>query len=55
MGIFPLWLITLPLLRLLFPLAGYWLDRFEIETTDTVGYHVVAVKKSLNHKLLTIE
>ena len=45
MGIFPLWLITLPLLRLLFPLAGYWLDRLGIEKTDTIGYHVVAVKK----------
>ena len=43
--IFPLWLITLPVLRFLFPFVGYWLDRLGIEKTDTIGYHVVAVKK----------
>lgn len=42
--IFSLWLITLPLLRFLFPIAGYWLDGLGIEKTDTIGYHVIAVK-----------
>jgi SAM-dependent methyltransferase len=34
-----------PAARLL-PLAGYWLDRFGLETMATVGYHVIATKTS---------
>jgi SAM-dependent methyltransferase len=39
-----LWLVTLPLLRVLFSLVGGLLDRLGLEYGDTVGYHVVALR-----------
>ena len=39
-------LLMLPLARIL-PLTGHWLDRLGLETMATVGYHVVAVKRSI--------
>ncbi|HLJ51213.1 MAG TPA: class I SAM-dependent methyltransferase [Bryobacteraceae bacterium] len=41
---FPLWLLTLPLMRLFFPLVALFLDRLGLEQMATVGYHVVARK-----------
>lgn len=40
-----LWLVTLPLFRLLLPLSGAVLDQLGLDETGTVGYHVVAVKR----------
>lgn len=40
-----LWLVTLPFLRVLFPLLGVGLDRLGLERSSTAGYHVVAVKR----------
>lgn len=39
-----LWLITLPVFRLLFPLVGITLDRLKLNHDDTVGYHVSAIR-----------
>lgn len=39
-----LWLLTLPMNRLLFPLLGRVLDNLHMEQSATVGYHVVAVR-----------
>lgn len=38
----PMWILLLPVMGLLFPLLGGWLDRFDSEKKFTVGYHVVA-------------
>ncbi len=43
--LFPFWLVTLPLFRLLLPLACSWLDRLDGHRGFTVGYHVTAVRK----------
>ena len=43
-----LWIITLPILRFLFPILGKFLDKLYLENDATVGYHIVAIKKS-NH------
>jgi SAM-dependent methyltransferase len=42
----PIWLILLPLLGGVIPLAAHWLDRFDGEQRFTVGYHVIAYKKA---------
>jgi SAM-dependent methyltransferase len=39
-----LWLVTLPLCRLLLPASAFYLDRLDIEKTGTIGYHVLARK-----------
>jgi SAM-dependent methyltransferase len=39
-----LWLVTLPVLRGLFPLIGRSLDGRQLEKAATVGYHVSAIK-----------
>ena len=39
-----LWLISLPLLRGIFPLLAGSLDRLNLERIATIGYHVVAIK-----------
>ena len=39
-----LWLLTLPLLRGVFPLLGRPLDRLRLEAIATVGYHVAATR-----------
>ncbi len=39
-----LWLLTLPLLRGVFPLLAQPLDRLGLEATATVGYHVSATR-----------
>jgi ubiquinone/menaquinone biosynthesis C-methylase UbiE len=44
-GLVALWLVTLPFLRLLFPLLGAALDRLGLERVCTAGYHVTAVKR----------
>lgn len=44
-GLTILWLITLPFLRVLFPLIGGLMDRLGLEQMATVGYHVVAIKR----------
>lgn len=41
----PAWLLTLPLFRLLLPVACHFLDRLDIHRGFTVGYHVIAVRK----------
>ena len=41
-----LWVVSLPVLRLAFPLLAKPLDGLGIERMATVGYHVVAVKKN---------
>jgi SAM-dependent methyltransferase len=45
LGLGALWLLTLPFLRVLFPLLGAGLDRLDLERSCTAGYHVVAVKR----------
>ena len=40
----PLWLLLLPVLAGLIPLACKLLDRFDRERRFTVGYHVTAVR-----------
>lgn len=40
-----LWVATLPLLRVGFPLLGLVLDRMALEQVATAGYHVAAVKR----------
>jgi ubiquinone/menaquinone biosynthesis C-methylase UbiE len=42
----PCWLLLLPLLAGLIPLAAKLLDRFDREQRFTVGYHVRAVKRT---------
>jgi len=42
---FPIWLLLVPLLVGLIPLAAKLLDRFDEEKRFTVGYHVRAVKR----------
>ncbi len=44
-GLVALWLVTLPFLRVLFPLLGAVLDRLGLERICTAGYHVAAVKR----------
>lgn len=44
-GLSLLWILTLPITRLLIPLAASWLDSLELESMATVGYHVVAVRR----------
>ena len=44
-GLVTLWLVTLPFLRVLFPLLGAALDRLGLERICTAGYHVAAVKR----------
>src|SRR6267142_870859 len=41
-GLVALWLLTLPFLRVLFPLLGAVLDRRGLEQVCTAGYHVTA-------------
>lgn len=41
----PLWLLLLPLLGLLIPVAARVLDRFDTEQRFTIGYHVTAYRK----------
>lgn len=41
----PLWFVTLPICRALFPLLGERLDELELEHTATVGYHIVAARE----------
>lgn len=43
-GLAVLWVATLPLLRVGFPLLGLVLDRLGLEQVATAGYHVAAVK-----------
>ena len=43
--LFALWLVTLPFLRVLFPMLARPLDGLGLENVCTVGYHVVAVRK----------
>ncbi len=45
LGLTLVWLITLPLIRGLFPLLGGPLDSLGIECISTAGYHVLARKK----------
>lgn len=40
----PLWALTLPFCRVLFPLVASWLDRLGLDHTATVGYHIAAKK-----------
>jgi SAM-dependent methyltransferase len=40
-----LWLLTLPM-ALTLPLLGHWLDRKKLESIATVGYHVIATKRT---------
>jgi hypothetical protein len=40
----PLWLLLLPVLGLLIPLACAVLDRYDREPRFTVGYHVTAAR-----------
>lgn len=42
----PIWLVLLPILGGLIPVAVYCLDRFDKEQRFTVGYHVTAFKKA---------
>ncbi len=42
----PIWLLLLPILGGLIPVAAYLLDRFDREQRFTVGYHVTAFKKA---------
>jgi SAM-dependent methyltransferase len=44
-GVSMLWLLTLPVTRLLIPLLASWLDDLKLEAMATVGYHVVAVRR----------
>jgi ubiquinone/menaquinone biosynthesis C-methylase UbiE len=44
----PFWLVLLPLMTLLFPIACHLLDRFDKDKKFTIGYHVVAIKKMLS-------
>ena len=44
LALFLLWLLSLPLLRGVFPLLGGTLDRLGLENLSTAGYHVVAIK-----------
>jgi len=46
-GLTLLWLVTLPLCRLVFPCLAPALDRLKLEAITTVGYHVVAIKRPL--------
>jgi SAM-dependent methyltransferase len=38
----PLWLVSVPVCRLLLPAACAWLDRFDTHRGFTVGYHITA-------------
>jgi hypothetical protein len=40
----PLWVLSLPWLILIAPLAGYLLDRLDRKKAFTVGYHVTALR-----------
>lgn len=51
----PLWLVLAPVLGLLVPLAGRWLDRFDTEQRFTVGYHVTAIRGDSIHATATPE
>lgn len=42
----PVWLLLLPLLGLVIPVAARVLDRFDHEQRFTVGYHVTAIRGS---------
>lgn len=42
----PLWALTLPFCRVLFPLVSGWLDRLGLDQTATVGYHVAATRNA---------
>jgi SAM-dependent methyltransferase len=39
-----LWAVTLPLFRFFLPALAGWLDRLNVESVSTVGYHVLAVR-----------
>ena len=41
-----LWIVSFPLFTGLLPLLGRQLDRLNLETIGTVGYHVVAIKNA---------
>jgi SAM-dependent methyltransferase len=41
----PAWLLLTPLLGLIIPLLGAWLDRYDNQPQFTVGYHVSALRK----------
>jgi SAM-dependent methyltransferase len=41
-----LWLMTLPFVRIVFPWTARFLDALRMDQSATVGYHVVAKKKS---------
>ncbi len=42
----PVWLLLLPLLGLVVPIAARYLDAYDNEPQLTVGYHVTAVRKT---------
>jgi SAM-dependent methyltransferase len=44
-GLTTLWLVTLPILRVIFPLLGGTLDKLRLEQIATVGYHVTAIRR----------
>jgi len=39
-----IWILTLPVLRVLLPLVAHYLDKLGLEELATVGYHVTATK-----------
>ncbi len=41
----PVWCLTLPIFRLLLPVACHFLDRLDLHRGFTVGYHVSAVRR----------
>jgi len=43
----PLWLLTLPIMRILAPPVCYLLDRLDDHRGFTVGYHVLAVRNGI--------
>lgn len=45
--LFPIWLISLPWCRLIYPLLSRWLDKYDEHKGFTVGYHVTATKRML--------
>jgi SAM-dependent methyltransferase len=46
-----LWIVSFPLFTCLMPLLGRQLDRLNLETMATVGYHVVAVKSAVADRI----
>jgi hypothetical protein len=49
--LFPLWLLSLPVCRIVVPLLCRWLDRFDTHRGFTVGYHVTARRAPANQDL----